>query len=181
MVRKTEALVRDLAKLFVRYDLADWKPILDELGPGGRAQSRIAAAIEGLSLIAEGGREKVPSRSNPKRKRVAVDRSLLVKATPERRGALEDLAEGLLARKVLPRAPDVRAAYIAGGGKGPLPKDRPAAVGALLALLIEMSDGRFSEALEAIWRSSHLPETNLKHDYARWFSIIYRATGDPSG
>lgn len=173
MVRKTDALVRDLAVLFVRYDLTAWQPIIDELHSGSSIQKRIAEAIEAL---AGAGHIKAPRQA---RKRITNFEPAFWQQIPtNRQGALEDLGVALLAKRVLSKAADLRAAYLLAGGKGILPKDREQAVKVLIAMLAELSDTRFSDTLQNIWRDSQVTEADLKQEYSRWFNIIYKSSRD---
>lgn len=171
MVKKTDALVRDLAKLFTRYSLADWQPIIEGLRSSAATQEQIAAAIETLASSAKSSVSTKSLRQAPRK--LALDPHFLDHLPLQRRGALEDLGAALLTKRVLPRAPDLRATYVMVGGKGSLPKERERAIATLITLLAEVTEPRFSDALQLIWRESQLPETGLKHDYARWFNIIY--------
>jgi hypothetical protein len=172
MAKSSDALIRDIAKLFVRYELSEWRPVLDSLRMGGEAQRQIADAIEAISAVRPPRKPKAaPRRSN---KEALISGDDILASTPEpRRGALEDLVVALVKKRVLPRAVDLREAHLAVGGKGALPKERQQAVRALIAFLADLSDDRFSAALESIWHGTSIPKSDLQHDYRRWFSMIY--------
>jgi len=165
---RTEALLKDIARLFVTYDKADWTPFLDELRQGSDLQRRVAAAIEEL------GRDRLGARSktSQKRKAVATQPAARKWAHPERAPVLEKLEAGLRSRILLRDPKALREVLARTGAKDAPSSARAAAITALVALLDEMPVDRFTELVEAIEQSSKLDQRDFDGDYARWFTLI---------
>jgi hypothetical protein len=160
---KSDALIRDIAHLFVKYKLRDWEPILCLLRDGGAAQTQIASTIDTLLKSAR------PSRSRQSSKTPGAG----LRFSDARASILETLLRALRDRALLVQARDLREAYLQSGGKSALPKDRMAAVKVLLRHLDRLPNDAFADALEKIQARGSVSDANLADEYARWFNLIH--------
>jgi hypothetical protein len=172
---KTDALIRDVAKLFVAYPMAVWRPLIDDLDKGGDVQARVGAAIVEILEKMPSPKPKRSTASSRRRKEAVARKPTSIAAAepsfvPERAEALGLLSDELANRRVLPRLPELRRLYLDVGGKLELPRDRKAACGVLLAHLSEVSDEAFSRALVTIREGT--ADAGAVDAYARWFRLI---------
>jgi hypothetical protein len=162
---KSDALIRDIAKLVVKYDLSDWAIVIEMFKTGSPVHHAIAAAIEDACKI--GSFRSATSGAV----RTARYMPPLESLSQERAEALERLSSDIEARRIIPSMAAVRAAFLAAGGKQRLPEKRPQAVKMLLNHLARISDESFQASLRAIVAK----ETDLQHEYTKWFDMIYNA------
>lgn len=179
---KEDALLRDIARLFVKYGTDEWKPVIALLRTGGPAHTEIAIAIEELLPRAlrppPRSTEKRPSRAKPEaRGRRSSEPPIPPDIDPLRAEALELLYGALRARNALSSAAALRDAYVRSGGKEALPAKRDEAVRALVRHMAGLSQPAFETALQQIGEQ----RSDLRGEYTRWFDLIYkRGGGDPS-
>lgn len=170
MTGKTQALVKEVAGLFVKYSLADWAPLIEELERGGRGP--LSMAVRDLAAT-----PRAPARAKSKTVRA---KSKTVKFAPpaaaisfsaERTKFLEPLLRALKARVVAPTAHDMRELYLSIGIKAPYPKSRDAVAEAVAMRLDVMPEAQFRKVLTDIVGMEE--ETDRRSDdYARWFNLI---------
>ncbi len=164
---KSDALLRDVAKLFVTYSRKDWEPLLAELGQGSALQKKLAGLIEELATAP-------PSKSAAKVKKTtrSTKPAPLKWRHPERGPQLLKLSEELRTRKLLPNANALREALIRVGAKMPANAARPAAITSLLLALDELPSEAFRTAAHSIELSGDKGSDSSKGEYQRWFSLI---------
>ena len=114
MARHQE-IVRDLAKLLVKYDLEDWQFVIGLLRTGATELAPLTSAID----------EIVRNRPSPRRA-TASKIKVLVPANiePHRAELLQTLAAQFIAKGASWKLHDIRDLYVMTGGKEPLPKKR---------------------------------------------------------
>lgn len=171
---KTDALIRDVAKLFVTYSPTVWRPVLDDLARAGGSYGAIAQRLEELlakSIAAPKPRRrqaaKKPSSAGP---RTAPSDQMALEFSPDRQATLSALATALSQRRLLPTAADIRHVYLESGGKGDLPKTRKAAIHHLLRHLNGIPGGSFGSVHDAV--RQHGSGQDAAGDYQRWFRLI---------
>lgn len=169
--RRTDALIRDIAQLFVDYRYEAWQPILEELSRGGQAQVRLAKAIEealdkvSATKATAGGRRKAKPTarpSSPKSKAVPMFSS-------SRAETLTALQQALEERRIALTMSNLRQVYLASGGKDDLPKTRKAAVQSLLLHMDKLPDPTFEATIEKLTAGA---DGDASETYARWFKLI---------
>lgn len=169
MSSRTAALVRDIAALFAKYRLDDWKPVIDELEAGGRAS--IATAIRLLA-------EESPARKTPRRTKATKPRRPArppeLAFRPDRSEVLTRLQSELVSKELLRSIGHLRLAFAAVGLKESSPARREDMVRALLTHLNTVPDDRFEPALRAV--ASEAEKVAPGTDYERWFELIGRGT-----
>jgi hypothetical protein len=163
---RSETLVKELASLFVKYNLRDWQPVIDELLEGGPRNSKIAHAIEELGSV------------RPKAKRGAGKRAKAVspalKLRPTHKAILKPLWQALLDRKVLGTARDLRSFHLAAGVKAAFPASRQRAIELLIHHLNQLSEPDFQATMTLLSRHRSSDESGFSEDYRRWFEIIFK-------
>lgn len=173
MTARTQALVKDVAALFVKYSLADWSPLIEELEKGGRG--KIAEAVGELAAT-----PRAPARARPKAKPAksvakkpakAVQPSAGTGFSPARAQFLEPLLRALKTRVVAPTAHDMRELYLAIGIKDAYPKRREEAVEAVILRLDQLPEPQFRKILTDIVGQDD-EVARPADDYARWFNLI---------
>jgi hypothetical protein len=185
---RTDALIRDIAQLFVKYPSAVWQSVVDQLARGGDTQNQITDAIR--TLIAEAERVKNSAIKQPIRQKNRIKsrtggkkaNTLAVSAKSEpalifsqqRSETLNALHEAIMERRLLPIPADLREVFLKSGGKGDLPKTRKAASLTLLSHLDTVSEDIFNLILIFLRDSGNNPDDT--ETYSRWFKLI-RITG----
>jgi hypothetical protein len=160
---KQRELVRDLAKLFVKYDLADWRVVIDALRRGGAEYDALRQAIEHLvSKPKAGGRP----RRQPGAERLLAE---LEERDPRRAEVMKGLHAHLKAKKLAPRLSDLRELCLRLSVKDALPNRREDAVLFILEHLVSLDEKDLMLALEQIPAS----DRNLQDEYNKWFQMIY--------
>lgn len=171
--RKTDSLINDIARLFVTYSRTDWQPILDELGRGSEAQTRIAAAIDeiigSVPAVKQKGLKKQQKKAPFKVQHAERAEAIAALGTKLRRGEL------------LPNTSALKEAWSRTGAKSPLPKSRSAAISAILEQLDRLSAKQYDSLMAAMLKLSEAGPADLEGDYGRWFSMILDRPVGPSG
>lgn len=178
---KTDALLQDIARLFVVYPASVWKPIMEELQAGGPNQIEISRLITVLINQAEANRASKAKRSSKRNGKPASRRSSSKPAReapsssmtlfPEHRSeVLNEIGIALAERRVLKTPAEMREVYLKIGGKGDLPKSRKVASLVLLQQLSEAPDTVFASTLKSLNEST--ADDTDKDVYARWFRLI---------
>jgi hypothetical protein len=169
MAGKTDALVKDLAALFIKYRLSDWQPIVDMLRSGSAQSHELANEVRRLCETA--ARSHAP-KSARRKGASAREADFLSHVAPERRLILGELKGALTTKQLLPRAGDLRAIYLGAGGKMVLPPRREAAIRVFVAHISQLPDGKFTSVLNEI-AGVRPPSASHLDDYSRWFDMIY--------
>lgn len=159
---KQHELVRDLAKLFVKYDMNDWRVVIDILRKGGPEYETLIRAIEELSTK-RGAARKAAQR--PRTDRLLEE---LAESNPRRAELLKGLMEKLESKALAPRLADLRELCLGLGIKETLPKRREDAIAFVLKQFAEMPDDALYRALEQI----PARDRDLQDEYNRWFRMI---------
>jgi hypothetical protein len=163
MMNKQRELIRDLAKLFVKYDLTDWRIIIDALRKGGSEYDALRQAIEHLASKPEPG-------SRP-RKQAGAERLFaeLEERDPRKAEVLTELHARLTAKKLAPRLADLREVCLRLSLKDNLPNRREDAVLFILRHLVSLNEEELVFALKQI----PAKDRNLQDEYNKWFQMIY--------
>lgn len=182
MSRRTQLLIKEIARLFVDYRTRDWDPVLSQLRMGGTSHRDIADAVQDILSIVEAAGKRTPKakRAKATRKRPQLRPQARAPVSEERLPLLDPLREALLAKAILPTAKSLREAYLRIGIKERMPADRGAAIDGLIYHLDHLPAERFSKTLEAIADSSSVRQANLEEDYKRWFAIITKDASAPA-
>ncbi len=172
---KTDALVRDIAKLIVNYSPTVWRPVLDDLARAGGAYRDVATHLDQLLVkVADAAPRpravrKTAAKVPTARKANAGPAQMSLEYSPGRQRTLLSLAAALTERRLLPTAGDIRQVYLESGGKGDLPKTRKSAIQHLLRHL----DGIPEESFESIHAAvQQHGSQDMIGDYQRWFQLI---------
>jgi hypothetical protein len=181
-VRKADALLRDLAALFIKYSLSEWHFVLEELRDGGKIQRDIAKAIEEIYDIKQRSLAKGRELDNKPVRRDKVNAAAkfinIANIDPNRAPIVLGLIEALQNRRLLPTAGGIRDIYSSLGGKGSVPEKRDAAIRFIVSFIAQLPTEQFERALKAVVEHKGSANENLRGDYSRWFDIIYgRSTG----
>lgn len=173
MTAKTQALVKELAALFVKYSLADWAPVADQLSAAGRDD--LAKAVRELASTpkAPARKSKVKVRPGAKSKWTSGPKPALsgIVISDERARYLMPLHRALKAREAAPSAADIRDLYLFIGIKQPYPKRRDDVVDAIVQELDRLPDTQFLKSLREIVKDDE-PLAKSGDDYRRWFNLI---------
>jgi hypothetical protein len=181
---RTDALIREIAQLFVKYPSTAWKPLLEQLTQGGDGQVRIASAIQTLlqeaaTILPKGSlkRQAVISRVKGKAKAKSAVISTTDNAhtsplpfSARRYDILTAISHAMADRQLLPTLTAIREVFLVSGGKGELPKTRKAASAMLLRHLDSVPDSVFETALASFKDGSN--SASDEEEYARWFKLI---------
>lgn len=171
---KSDALIRDIAKLFVTYSPRDWAPILEQLHGGGIVQAKIAEAVAALQVEAQSSSQKTKIRSKFIKKKLPSKighRPSIDYALSERGPVLDALEKAIRERQLLYGAKELRDFYFKIGGKDSLPKDRLGAIRELLRFLDVLPQDGFDAAMDVL-RNQNPATDSLADDYRRWFNLI---------
>lgn len=176
---RSDALIRDVAKLLVDYPARDWRPVLDELLSGGQIQQRLADAVEALIVHAEDTRAKAKAKAKPKAARLPATRHAKPRPAPEntppvriprdRLDTLSQFTKAFDARQVLTTRAAIADVFLAIGGKSEAPKTRKEAGLQILVTLAEAPEPVYQSVLETIAKQASSSEAD---DYRLWFDII---------
>lgn len=160
---KQRELVRDLAKLFVKYDVADWGIVIGALRKGGPEYDAIRRAIEDLA--------SKPRASGRPRKQPGAERLLaeLEERDPRRAEVLRELHASLTAKTLAPRLADLRELCLRLSEKDALPNRREDAVLFILRHLSTINERDLMSTLEQV----PAKDRNLQDEYNKWFNMIY--------
>jgi len=165
---KNEALVRDVARLFLKYDLEDWRSFLGMLRESGPDYDLICGAIEEIaSKRGKQSREvktKTSSAANRLPKDIDDTRALLLsKVQNEISSKSDQWSLG-----------ELRNVYLRSGGKDPLPAKKRDAIRAFILRLARLPNDVFSKSVQGILDRN----TNLQEEYSKWFQMIYGPAGN---
>lgn len=170
MTAKSQALIKEIATLFVKYSLADWSPVIKELENGGR--SKIAEAVRDLASVYTPPRPKQNSRQkNLAKKASNKPTTTSINFSTERSKYLEPLLQAMKRRIVAPTTSDMRDLYFAIGIKDAFPKRREEAAEAIVLRLDKLPDAQFQKILAEVERQGDEVEQRAD-DYGRWFKLI---------
>lgn len=160
---RNQALIRDIARLFVKYDLKDWRVVIDALRKGGPEYNAIGEAIGALATK--------PRASGKPKKQPGAERFLteLRETDPRKAEVLKGLYDRLTNKDVAPKLADLRELCLHLGVKDSLPKRREDAVLFVLRHFATLNDDALVSALEQIPPK----DRNLQDEYNKWFKIIY--------
>lgn len=168
-MEKTAALVRDLARLFVKYDLNDWRPIIDALRGATAEYQPLATAITEFCAQPRPAR-RTQSKANAKKRSDADDLlAELKQSDPRRAEVLKSLYNRLALKQIAPTVAELEELCTQIGIPDRLPRRREDVVVAVLRYLASLSDDVFLSTL------AQIPEKyrNLQDEYRRWFHIMY--------
>lgn len=180
MTAKTDALVRDLAAVFVKYRAADWAPIVVALSDGVLV-AKLADAIGAAAHQADAARKPSKSKSGTgvAKRKVAlkggarpVEQEDALRFVGPNAEAIDRLREELLARALLGTVPALRAYWLALGLKTEAPKRREATIAELTRYLDTLDAAQFETALRVLMREHQRSEPQQDGDFQRWFNII---------
>lgn len=167
MSTRTDALIKEIAALLVKYRPVDWAPIIAELERGDRG--RLAEAVAELAAT--------PTKTRTKASRATKAKATRTKASaqpftlrPEREATLAPIVDALTTKRILPGIGDVRAAVSALGLKGIPPGKRAEMVSAIIAHLNSIEEQRLPSAIEVIAKEA--AKSGRDNSYQRWFDLI---------
>ena len=160
-----QALIRDLARLFVKYDLEDWQFILNTLREGGPELALLQDAVE--DLVARGSRPRPFKDSHESVRAVFSD---LEKKDAEKADILKQLYDLMKKKDTAPRLADIRNFCVAAGIKASPPKRRDDAIVFLIKELARVEDKAF---LAHLLRQLPVRDRDLHDEYRGWFRMIY--------
>lgn len=177
MSGKTEALVRDLAALFVKYRLSDWAPVLNEIerrgGSTGLAEAirRHAQDAKPATARKPTAKPKTVKRETPKLK-AAAQLELEPRFTGPNASTVEQLRQALVSKTSLPSLPDLKAVHAALGIKSAGSSRRETLIAILTEHLDGLNDTGFEKALRAVASIEERRAPEGIADYDRWFQLI---------
>lgn len=173
MTARTQALVKELAALFVKYSLADWSPLTDQLSAAGRDD--LADAVRELASTPKAPARKAKPKPRPgaKSKPASTLKPALagIVFSNSRARYLEPLHRALKAREAASSAAAIRELYLSIGIKQPYPKRREDAADAIVQELDRLPDAQFFRSLKRIAKDDEL-SAKSGDDYRRWFNLI---------
>ncbi len=173
---KRDDLLRDLAKLLVKYGPEDWRHLISALQDEAYRRSVISAleALLPLTGVArrEGKREAAWPRARP-----AGLLAELETQDPRRHELLSTFRRHMLERRLLGSARALEEFARVCGIEGPIPAKRPQAVNVLLRNL----SARPMEELERLLKQVGPPEApregrDFGAEYEHWVDLILRRT-----
>jgi len=174
---KYQALVQDIARLFVKYNLSDWRVVLDQLRSGGDDHIALAQAIENIYLQEKkgGGIKKPASRKSPGKTTSSYDQISNVNFNiddiePARVDVLRKLYAHFVERKSAHKVAELRGIYIASGGKGRFPIKRQDAIDVILRHVALLPEDEFRKYVSVLFEKG----SGTGGEYAEWFSMIYK-------
>ncbi|WP_242121933.1 hypothetical protein [Sphingomonas lacusdianchii] len=173
MTTKSEALIRDLAALFVKYRLSDWKPLLAELEQRG-GSAALAKAISQHAARASTPAKRVKTKAVPPRSAAAkpVELDLEPRFTGPHAATIDELRDAMVSKRSFPLMPDLKAAITALGIKGPLNGRRDVLVMTLTEHLDRLEPAAFEAALRNLARQEERSQPDTVPAYDRWFDLI---------
>lgn len=154
-----QGLVRDIAKLFLKYQLEDWEFLADLLRRGGPDYADIASALVEIKQRTPGAR--------PKRGTATLRFDADVDSN--RAELLRKIYKDLSPASAGPKQSDIHDLYIRAGGKKKQIHGREAALQMFLMQISKLPDDMFKSALQSLSEKRR----NLRDEYNKWFSIIY--------
>ncbi|KQW81999.1 hypothetical protein ASC65_12035 [Brevundimonas sp. Root1279] len=174
-------MVRDIAALFLKYNLQDWAAVIGEIERGNRhalagairdlSQTAAAELATGRAAVKAKARAKAKGRSKTTVKPVAPTH--VADPIGEARAAvLEPIRTALHERAIFPTTHDLKALYIAVGIKTPYPKRRDDAVDDVIHHLDRMSQDRYEQALQVLASRDNEGWKRTSDEYAQWYKII---------
>lgn len=170
MTAKSQALIKEIAALFVKYSLADWSPVINELENGGRG--KIAEAVRDLASVSAPSRPKpITKQKSPAKQAPSKSVANLINFSAERSKYLEPLLQAMKKRVVAPTTSDMRELYFAIGIKNAFPKRREEAAEAIALRLDKLPDEQFQKIIAEVERLDNGVEQR-PDDYERWFKLI---------
>lgn len=176
MTAKSDALLRDLAALFVKYRLGDWAPLLGTLSDPQSAE-RLAESIRQAAAVADETRatSQLAKRKSRGGKRV-TSREKNEPPAPRFSGphadAIDRLRVELVERKLLANMVGLRNYWVALGIKADVPKRREAAIAALTEHLDGLDAPAFETALSRLVREQQCESPGDQLHFQRWFDLI---------
>lgn len=162
-----DKLARDIARLFVKYDLKTWSDLLKTLSTDEFAASEIRTHIEQFAQAAR--------RHKPKANRLRSEsiKKKLEALEPEKARPLFNLYQSLRDKELFPKMQHLREFAFAIGMKESLPSKRDQSIRLIVEHLSSLGVELMLERLKhAVSR-----QTDFDKDYESWFKIIY---GGPS-
>ncbi|UZK66285.1 hypothetical protein [Sphingomonas sp. M1-B02] len=185
MSHKTEALIREVAALFVKYRMTDWQPLIAELETRGGSP----ALANAIRLLAEKTPSPAPARGRAKAKSTAAklsSKARAKKAAISKPAELEleprfggphadtigELRDALIAKRSFPAMSNLKAAGTALGLKGTGTSRRDVLVTMLTEHLDKLDEEAFERALRTLAREEQRSQTGSAPAYDRWFDLI---------
>jgi hypothetical protein len=162
---KTHLLVNDLARLVLKYSLADWLPVLEEIAAGGVARKRLRDVV--FELVREV--HEVPPKRRVARKSTAKRN---VPARPRRSFFATEAARVIDDREVVPTLGHLRELAFALGMKAALPSSRDRATDTVVDYLDTLPEHQQELTTELLRRLKNTKRQDARRDYQRWFSVI---------
>ena len=160
-------LVRDLAKLFVKYNLQDWRVILDALSHGG---PELGLLRENIEALAKSGKVRARRRASP---RTNAALKALEGEDPQRHKILTAIYEKLKSKEILSTMPEIREYCSKVGIKDKISGGREAAI---KLIIIHLSLAELDK-IEDIFSYQAKPDRDLLDEYRNWFDMIYSKKG----
>ncbi len=176
MSNKTESLIRDLATLFVKYRMVDWKPVISELEERGGSPA-LAEAIRRQverAYSTTAAKKKAKSKAGPKRVVVVTPPELELEPRFSGPNALtiDELRDAMISKRSFPAMSDLKAANTALGIKGPSTSRRDVLVTTLTEYLDGLEPEAFEKALRILAREEERNQSGTIPAYDRWFDLI---------
>lgn len=184
--KKSDALIRDIAQLFVTYARDDWEPILRQLAAGGDSYQQLRERI--INLVAETAAArtkakrattktpvkptKTPAKTASRSGETVISWNLKSGIHTVRTKKLQELEVALDERRVLPTATMLREFYRLVGGKGELlTTSRRASVEQVVNQIATLPTDLQSTLLKDIGKLEG--PAGQDDAYDRWFSLIH--------
>ena len=143
MTDKSNLLVRDIAKLFAKYDLDDWRIVITALAKQGREYATLAMTIEQLATRAR------TRRSTKKENKLQNFLDRLTTTSPSRAEILKDFYDQLRRNRSSSASFDLTRSLTKLGIVGAMPKRKEDAFLLLFELLSEVPDVVFVETIRS--------------------------------
>ena len=186
MSAKTQALIRDLAALVVKYSLQDWAPVITELERRGGSPALTKAVTDLVGSSKPRSIKKVPTRSI-KTPRKALQKTpaplgplFAFPLSEERRSILAPMMEAIRTRNLYPTAVTLKAAFYESGIKDSYPPRRELAAEMLVRHLDSLTPERFDTVLREIAPHKKVSAVVVGEGgaYERWFGLITKSPKD---
>jgi hypothetical protein len=171
---KTEALIRDVAALFVKYRLSDWTPLLDELERRGGSAALAAAIRRHAGSAQPAAPAKRGAKGGAAKRRATRPKApqLQPRFVGPHAETVDRLREALVAKRSLPSVSSLRSVNAALGIKAAGSNRREVLIAILTDHLNKLDADAFEKALRTLAREEERDRPETVADYDRWFHLI---------
>ncbi|QIG79212.1 hypothetical protein [Stakelama tenebrarum] len=168
MTPKQQRLIKDIASLFVKYDVKDWEVVIGALSSTDTSfKSDLLVLIKEISAEAAKKKSTSKAATKPTNKPALSKRKQLTKR-------LEALRNALASKSAFATTSEIRRFAALIGLKEDLPDSRPEAIEQIISRLADKPDDQVKVILSRV-NVSQSEKSNFDDEFSRWAAVILKS------